>query len=53
MAQAGHVIGMAVGQHNEIQLRQVDIPCLHVGREDLGIVARVEQDALARHLDQR
>ena len=43
---------MAMRHHHEVERGQVDTLGLHVVRKDLGVVARVEQDALAAVLDE-
>ena len=43
---------MAMGHDHEVERGQVDTLGLHVVRKDLGVVAGVEQDALAAVLDE-
>ena len=40
-------------QNNEIQLGEINVFCLYVRREDVAIIARIEQDAFARDLYER
>ena len=52
MRQAARVIPVPVGDDDGIESRQVDAELPHVALEDLRVVARVEEDALAAVLHQ-
>ncbi len=52
VVQATGMVAMAMGHDHEIERGQVDTLGLHVVRKDLGVVAGVEQDALAAILDE-
>ena len=52
VAEAGGVVAMAVGEHDEVDLRQIDVQLFNVGFEFCGIVSRVEEDALAIEFDE-
>ena len=43
---------MAVREHDEVDLRQIDVQLFDVGFEFCGIVSRVEEDALAIEFDE-
>ena len=51
IGQSSHMVTVAVGHNHKIELLQIDARCLHVVFKDLGIVARVEQDAFATIVD--
>ena len=53
MIQATNVIAMAMGHHHEVQLSEINPFGFHVMGKDFGVVAGVEQDALATHFHQR
>jgi hypothetical protein len=53
IAQAGGVVGVAVGDHHKIEFGEVDAQGLHVVLKNRGIVPGVEQDPLAVVLDER
>src|SRR3954447_22132594 len=40
-------------KNDEIQLGEINVFCLYVRREDVAIIARIEQDALAGNLYER
>jgi hypothetical protein len=50
---AAHVIAVPMRHDDEVQLRQVDALGLRVLRQDVRVVAGVEQDALAAIFHQR
>src|SRR6202162_5012036 len=50
--QAASVVAMAMGDHYEVELGEIDALRLDVVRKDLGVVAGIEQDALASVFDQ-
>ena len=53
MGETRGVIEVAMRDDDEVQLHEINACRLHVLREDLGIVAGVEQDPLPAILDQR
>ena len=52
MVQSARVVAMAMRYNGKIELPQVDTLGFDIVRENLRIVARVEQDALAAILDE-
>src|SRR6266446_7757285 len=53
MAQARHMVRVAMRQDDEIKIGKVNTLRPNVGGEDIAIIASVEKDSLARDLDQR
>src|SRR5262249_59641321 len=53
MVQAGGMVAMAVRDNGEIKLPQIDAFGVDIVSKDIGIVAGVEQNALAAILDER
>jgi len=53
VAQSGDVVAVAVRDHGEIDCFEVDAEGLHVMREDVGLVAGIEQNPSPSHLHER
>src|SRR5215470_11043249 len=52
MVEAGGVIAMAMRNHNEVQVSQVNVHGFDIGGKDFGVIAGIKQNLLARILDQ-